>query len=383
MKVSAIFFLSLALRVAYAIWNGFFGPAPGADGDALAFLLEANEINSFGWNFVWGIGATSYVNLLSIVVSVFGESAFAPSLVSVIAWCMSALLFLKTLDVILPRPNFRNAKILPFALYSLMPLEIIYGSIQMREPFQLLFVNCIMYGAVKIIIDDAKSYWAIMLIGAVGAGALHGALTVFCILALISVPVYQTVFIARSLSLVKLLGVLVTVMIVGYSGYSLFTSGTTYNFSDGAFDAARRYQEGTLLIESRAQYKTSAVGSDDALTFILGSLTGIFQYMAEPFPWKISNATDLILFFENIVRFTCLVLIFNNLRKLSATQRKTLLFIVFLFLLQELIWSLGTTNWGTASRHHYPALGLLFAAYAISRTKTTDKKRIQNLNRSR
>lgn len=48
----------------------------------------------------------------------------------------------------------------------------------------------------------------------------------------------------------------------------------------------------------------------------------------------------------------------------------------------EMIWSIGTINWGTAIRHHLPVWGLLLlAAYAASDIKMRMKTTTQNLQR--
>ena len=87
-------------------------------------------------------------------------------------------------------------------------------------------------------------------------------------------------------------------------------------------------------------------------------------------PWKISSIIDVVALLENMLRFW---LIWNALKYLVATylnkpmfvahnafgNRRFYLFIFVSYLLIESLWSLGTSNWGTASRHHVPSLGLL------------------------
>jgi hypothetical protein len=47
------------------------------------------------------------------------------------------------------------------------------------------------------------------------------------------------------------------------------------------------------------------------------------------------------------------------------------MFVFINYFILELIWSMGTVNWGTALRHHIPSFGLLvIAAFAYSRRKT-------------
>ena len=47
-------------------------------------------------------------------------------------------------------------------------------------------------------------------------------------------------------------------------------------------------------------------------------------------------------------------------------NKASILFIFLVYLLLEFLWALGTVNWGTASRHHLPSLGLLVIASAYS-----------------
>ena len=68
---------------------------------------------------------------------------------------------------------------------------------------------------------------------------------------------------------------------------------------------------------------------------------------------------DVILTLENILRG---IMIFLGIKALFFTEednKKILLILLFAFLVLEFTWSVGTTNWGTASRHHVPSLGLL------------------------
>jgi hypothetical protein len=75
---------------------------------------------------------------------------------------------------------------------------------------------------------------------------------------------------------------------------------------------------------------------------------------------------------ENMLRFW---LIWNALKYLVGSYlnkpmfvarndffERFIFFIFLSYLVMETIWSLGTSNWGTASRHHLPSLGLLLVA---------------------
>ena len=82
-----------------------------------------------------------------------------------------------------------------------------------------------------------------------------------------------------------------------------------------------------------------------------------YQYMLEPLPVRISNIFDLVLFFENLIRALFLLKGLKYLIKNYFFKPQTVMIMYFLII--ELIWSVGTTNWGTAVRHHIPSIGIL------------------------
>jgi glucose dehydrogenase len=101
-------------------------------------------------------------------------------------------------------------------------------------------------------------------------------------------------------------------------------------------------------------------------------------------PWKISSIIDVVALLENMLRFW---LIWNTLKYLVGTylnkpmfvahnafgNRRFYLFIFLSYLLIESLWSLGTSNWGTASRHHVPSLGLLLVVGFVYRNVISPK----------
>jgi len=122
--------------------------------------------------------------------------------------------------------------------------------------------------------------------------------------------------------------------------------------------------------DARANYRTEVAINDGLGGLILSLPSFLFQYLFEPMPWKMSSIVDVVALLENMLRFW---LIWNALKYLVGSYRNKPMFVahnyfghercillIFLsYLIVETIWSLGTSNWGTASRHHLPSLGLL------------------------
>jgi ABC-type iron transport system FetAB permease component len=72
--------------------------------------------------------------------------------------------------------------------------------------------------------------------------------------------------------------------------------------------------------------------------------------MLGPFPWQIDSIKDLVVFFESVFRALLIIGFIVNYYKSSNKSNLLLLFIVYLSL--TLFWSIATTNYGQAIRHH-------------------------------
>jgi len=146
--------------------------------------------------------------------------------------------------------------------------------------------------------------------------------------------------------------------------------------SKGIIEAVRAYQEGLLIdgAGARAFYRTNSI-DQDIDSFLLFLPTAFIQYQLEPFPWNIGSVGDLLFFLENCIRSFLIVFsavyLFKNKKEISKNVYFSILFVFIIYLIVESIWSLGTLNWGTASRHHVPALGLLsiVSAPALARSR--------------
>jgi hypothetical protein len=103
-------------------------------------------------------------------------------------------------------------------------------------------------------------------------------------------------------------------------------------------------------------YKPEIDGLFGLLLFMPVSL---FQYLLEPMPWKVVTPLDLALFVENIVRVILIFFAIKSFLKLKISYKTPVLFLLIMFLMLELLWAVGTVNWGSAVRHHVPAMGIL------------------------
>ena len=137
-------------------------------------------------------------------------------------------------------------------------------------------------------------------------------------------------------------------------------SGTYGELHDGLASGIEKYQKGGVgtALNSPATYRHEVeIKSDTDLIFFIPN--ALFQYWFEPMPWRINRVMDYGLFFENLLRAFLIWRALTGIRKTSGTKRNLMFFVFISYLSLEIIFSVGTMNWGTAVRHHIPAFGLL------------------------
>lgn len=343
------------LHIIIAVWNGFFGPSFGADLDAQGMHRNAVRVAE---NLVFDelrVGTEPYTNFLGMIYWIISDHLFIGSLLSCIFWTFSAIFLLKTTKLLDIEKKHRSYVLL---IYALLPSSILYTSVTLREVYQLFFINLAIFSALLIYLKGNKRYIFALLLSLAGASFLHGALMMFSIAFLSLLIFFYSWKGKKKLPVVKIIisaPVITLMLAIGIS----FFSQNAYNIEDGLSGSIEKYQEGGLAIDGRTNYKTetSISGFFGLVTFIPLSL---FQYLFEPMPWKISSVfVDIPILIENMLRLFLLYKAFKNLKSLTSQHCRTLIFLIISYFALETIWATGTINWGTASRHHIPALGIL------------------------
>jgi hypothetical protein len=342
-------------HVAIAIWNGFFGPSFGAEGDAVRFHEEAvyyaNNLANFEYVTGW-----VYSYFLGILYRVFTDHIFFGSIISVFSWLISAIILIKTMDVL---EFSKNRMFFVVILFSLWPSALLNTSVTLRESFQTLGINCMIYSSI-LIFWKGKNTWPVLLFGILLASALHGALIVFSAVCLIFLLYQLSEFRYNFSWPVKMIFISFFATISIFVGF-YFLGSVSYNFDAGLIGAVESYNEGASSINARADYR-SAIDLSTLLNAIVFFPVSFFQFMMEPIPSRIGNIQDASLFVENMFRVGLLFrAIFVN-RRIPLADRPPHTFMLLLYVALSFIWSIGTVNWGTASRHHAPGLMLVIVA---------------------
>ena len=352
-----------------SIWNGFFGPSIGADSDALGYYFKAVEYSSTLKldGFVMG---DMYAYMLGVLFYLTTPSIFSASLASTFAWLGSAYVLKNTFAML--EFNARNQKN-AMLFFALLPSSVMFTSISLREAYQLLFVTVAVYSILKITMQQRNSYWILLLLAVAGMGVLHGALFLFGIFLTVS-----TIFIDsrlngrrhRILSFV-LMAVLSAAILATAS--SIF-SDVSYELGDGLDAAAQAYQSSAIGMDGRTNYKSSA-SFVSLYDFLLSQPYSVFQYLFEPMPWRISAAADYVILIENLFKIYLIYLCLQIIKRNGSSNILLLRFIFVSWIVINVIWSIGTVNWGTSSRHQIPGMGLLILSAFWARQILNPKSR--------
>jgi hypothetical protein len=364
MKFSYIILTGFLLRLFYGAYVELNGVATTVEGDSLDFYALALEYHLSDRYMEFGFGVSSYINLILFFVGIFGFSEFLLCAISAIAWLMSAFIFLHILN----KFSVSNSiKTLALSIFSFWPSAIYYTATPLREAFQLLFFTIIALASYEIIVRRKYKFVFLSMFGVLGAGLMHRSLLA---------SGFIVVLVGLIIAIASTKGKLSYFTMSAYSAGAIFLLSASisfysiiaYDMSNGLLEAVAQYNEGTLTQIARADYRLETLDTNFSSAII--NLPIIFgQYLFEPFPTRSMATLDIFLSVENFLR---LFIIASSMKSIVATKNEQtkvfILFLVISYFIIEFIWAVGTVNWGTASRHHVPALAYLIAPFALSGT---------------
>ena len=351
------------------IWLGFFSRifvalVTGGQlvGDSLYYHWIASRAVTLGergldTSIVGEAGQGLFTFLLSGLYQATTDSYFIGCLFTIFTWLLSAFILIKILELISAE---RKTTFLVLFFYCFLPSSLINTSVPLRESFELLFVNLLIYSSLRIYIHKSSSHWVYLIISGFLIGQFHKGL--YALSGFIFLAVVMSSYLRNRIKF-PLQGYFIILPILGVLSvyFYNFLSDSSYDLSDGLYAAIETYQEGTLALTniSRATYQPFLMGLEGPFALLFYIPVNLFQYLFEPMPWRISSILDIILTLENLFRGFLIYITIKGLINSDILSRRPLLFMFIIYLFLETLWSFGTTNWGTASRHHVPGMGLI------------------------
>lgn len=344
----AIVAVGLAARVGVGLANAYWLYLPHLDDfHHVASFFSTGEITrDFGVSY-------AYAYVLGLVYGVTGPHEIVGYLGSALAWAGAALALDAMLRLLRAAPSARVAALLIFAL---TPSSIYFGSVIMRDVYELLFITLMMLAALRIYVERDYDAAVPMVLAGAALTLLHKGLMPWSVIAAVSV--LACVLAMHRERVAK--QALVAVLVLAFSAFATaMFMRFGYDLSEGVTAAVGSYRDNVQ--ESTPRTLFQLLDQFAASGGLIGILVGLVQYMLEPVPWHVEGLGDLIVMVENAVR---LVLIGMAVWAVivDRQRRVPILLLLFVYCCLEGIWSLGTVAWGTAIRHHLTGSALLLVA---------------------
>lgn len=397
-------------RVALAYFDSEIHPLPGSQKDSTKFYFDALIYLDGLSHYQFLSGSAFFKVYLSKVYGFFGAEMLKSNLISAAISMISLIYFLESLLLFSRKKTTLTLLILGFS-----PSFLVFSTTTMREPYLAWFILQFVFFTLYTLKEEKPNflYFSICLISSALLPILHiKAFFLYsiylCIVTTIIFTLRYNLFTKKEIILV--ISIFVTSLCVialskgeefllivnGESPYNshkteLSTLSLDKNTLTTGLDSYLKRTTGNHGEEKeiRTFYATKV---DFSLAFHTVSKTIIvnyIEYMFSPAPWQIGDFRDLIPLAESLGRlFGAVYLLFNLVTYISQknkpqlkTSRGTeppfsftfcaIALLICLYLGQSLIWSIGTTNYGQAFRHHVTSNPiLLLTCYLVLSIKT-------------
>lgn len=355
-RSSLIIFLILEI---FAFINSYLINLKGSGIDAENFLQFAIEFAK-NPDYTFQVDQLFYIQFIGFFINIFGKSEFLLTQINIIA----IFLFLREVEKI--SIKMFNYKLAEYQLYliTLLPTVIPKITTTMREAILMLCIAV----AVNVLLNSKLSfkYFIIIILGMF----LHKAY------AIIMIIMFLILFFQKVHKKINL-----TISLIVIISFSYFSINSLNKLNSSVVGLKPLFTLISLDSEA-AEKKIDAKGNKDARTtyvsplqfeslssIILSFPSVVSYYLFKPFVWEVKTISDFFAFIDTIIRLIglyALIKYFKTILRINSNNKYALLLVGILIL----IWSIGTTNYGTAARHNLTTnwlfillLGLLFNKY--------------------
>lgn len=340
---------------------------PGSDTDARRFFQEAVDRSAGASGYVSDItallnGWNAYINAQGLIQGLGGPSLLLGHSVSV----FGSGLCLLTLSSLWRESggSVRRINVL-LACYTALPSVALYHSFILREVWQSLVVLLVSRVAAQAARRGVTLTGTLQVVLLMVCGAfLHKVMPVLIVAligSLMLTGLIQTSqherWGARKAGHVRSIGVVIIAIgvLAPLIGNSHFLSSA---IEQGVAETSVVYATRNLK-DARAEYGVR-FSPERPWTLVYA----FWSYECEPLPGRVQTAADLVAVIENLWRVWLLWTWLLAARKIRW-QGYSISLIAAWFAM-EIIWCVGTINWGTAMRHHVPAYASLLAGSMLA-----------------
>ncbi len=302
-------------------------------------------------------GGAFYYEMLGSVYKWFGASLLLGEQLSVLVFALSCIVFLKIMRQLgLERYSFSS-----LICFGALPTMVLLGSITLRESYEMFFFMLTVYLGVRISRKRKLKIGSafLMLMSALLMGVFHKALAFYAVFLIIIFLVWPFSPISRfgnikKLHLMAMMVIpllLLAIMVVSEKEFRAFGILKVLWNDDALVKIITDWRGISLTPMARTSYDISLDPSSPFM-LILSSIKMYSLYLFAGFSWRVDNYIDAYAAAEAILRMTLICFSVLGWWKAVGLQKRLLGLMLVLYISMTLLWALGTTNYGTAMRHH-------------------------------
>lgn len=367
-EIRTVIGVAFALRVLLTLSHNF-AYALSDSGNAEMFEQIAWDIASEGPQALIlhaaEVGQSLYSVVLAIPYSIFGRSVLLVHLINVVVGVLIVIQTYRLTAEVWDGGAARRAA----WIVALLPSAAIYSAVLLRE----VFVVYPMLAALTLLVRWHRNGQLTSLAGGilllVVAGAFHpGVLLALPVVVFSVIGKYGRGLVRLTpgwfVSLAFFVGVAVG---VGYGAAALGVGGYKLesHLSDGAWNLLMARLSGTserLLYRQDLMYSVGCARGP--VDLVLCGPLRVLEFLAAPFPWRISRLYDLIRFAEATLVVGIVALGVTQLSNILAEPRRRLVFAVAFLL--TLVFSLGSMELNQSHRHRSKLVPVFIALVAAA-----------------
>lgn len=353
MKVKPFWLVFLLFALAFSVVVSFINAElfilKGGGYDAARFYSKGDYWLNHG-SIELVFDSYFFIQLVGIYQAI-GLNQFSINLISLL------MLFVVYFYVFSNIPLTLESLLLAWVLI-LSPLAMLRAGAMIREPYFMVLLIASFFFMLRNIGSDKRSiyYSIISFFLLILAGCFHKAVFVFVPFAIL----LYFLFYGEGSSYFKRLFwcgfplLLFFVIVAEFIPYSRGTGAFLSIFS-GNTEIAQKVIDSKSIKDAGATYSYGASFSD-MFSMTLTLIKANIYYYFYPFPWSVKDLGGFFVLIENVIRALFVVI---YIRFCFVLKDKRLVFLLLLYLGFNTVWALGTSNFGTGSRHHWSSIIIL------------------------
>lgn len=354
-----VLFLAGSVTTLFVCLAGLFFSLPFSGADAIRFERVAWEWAQGSFSDVLATFDVTRSYLISSITALFyyftGREIIIPIMINGIMGLFISYIAIKLADEVWPNLKSKRNTYVFLVVFSLM--LTINSAIILRENYITLLLVCATYSLAKYI--NHKNYYHLLMFFAfcVLSSFFHGGTILYAL----GLPAYLFLFNNKIKLTTKIVWMVIFVFVLLY---------VINNMHLGKFSNVESSEDFYDSVQTMQEASTSYIGSmvpNNLFDVVWQTPVRMWYFLTKPYLWDVRNFGHLIAFFDAVIWFGILFLMYKNRHKIK--QHPVAMAIFLCCLIDIFAFAYGTSNFGTALRHRtkfYIAMLVIVAPFLPS-----------------